>query len=279
MMTTPTFVSTTSLDYAELTPNFIVRVGNANAGTNRSGFSFDGGTSWFQGSAEPGGVTGGGTVAAAANASRVVWSPSGAAVNFSTNNGSSWTPSAGILSGARVGSDRVNPMKFYGFANGTFYVSVNGGANFTAAATGLPSGAKFKAVPGIEGDIWLAGGEGGLWRSTNSGASFTRVTNVEEANTIGFGMAAPGQSYMALYSSAQVNGVRGIFRSDNAGAGWVRINDDQHQYGSTDAAITGDPRVYGRVYIGANGRGIIFGDTYTVTYATGGVTYTQTGHF
>jgi xyloglucan-specific exo-beta-1,4-glucanase len=84
---------------------------------------------------------------------------------------------------------------------------------------------------------------------------------------------------MALYSSAQVNGVRGIFRSDNAGAGWVRINDDQHQYGSTDAAITGDPRVYGRVYIGANGRGIIFGDTYTVTYATGGVTYTQTGHF
>jgi hypothetical protein len=48
MMTTPTFVSTTSLDYAELTPNFIVRVGNANAGVNRSGFSFDGGTSWCQ---------------------------------------------------------------------------------------------------------------------------------------------------------------------------------------------------------------------------------------
>src|SRR5215475_12889837 len=148
MMGSPTFVSTTSLDYAELSPTFIVRVGNANAGTNRSGFSFDGGTSWFQGSTEPGGVTGGGTVAAAANAGRVVWSPAGAAVNFSTNNGSSWTPSAGIPSGARVGSDRVNPMKFYGFANGTFYLSTNGGANFTAAATGLPSNSKFKAVPG-----------------------------------------------------------------------------------------------------------------------------------
>ncbi len=259
MMTTPTFVSTTSLDYAELTPNFIVRVGNANAGVNRSGFSFDGGTSWFQG-AEPGGVSGGGTVAAAANASRVVWSPSGAAVHFSTNNGSSWTQSAGIPSGARVRSDRVNPMKFYGFANGTFYVSVNGGANFTAAATGLPSNSKFKAVPGREGDIWLAGAEGGLWRSTNSGASFTRITNVEEADTIGFGMAAPGQGYMALYSSAQVNGVRGIFRSTDTGATWVRINDDQHQYGSTNEAITGDPRVFGRVYIGANGRGIIYGE-------------------
>ena len=151
-------------------------------------------------------------------------------------------------------------MKFYGFANGTFYVSVNGGANFTAAATGLPPDSKFKAVPGREGDIWLAGGEGGLWRSTNSGASFTEVTSVEEADTIGFGMAAPGQSYMALYSSAQVNGVRGIFRSTDAGASWVRINDDQHQYGSTNAAITGDPRVFGRVYISTNGRGIIYGE-------------------
>jgi xyloglucan-specific exo-beta-1,4-glucanase len=260
MMGSPTFVSTTSLDYAELSPTFIVRVGNANAGTNRSGFSFDGGTSWFQGSTEPGGVTGGGTVAAAANATRVVWSPAGAQVNFSTNNGSSWTQSQGIPSGARVGSDRVNPMKFYGVANGTFYVSVNGGANFTAAATGLPTDSKFKAVPGREGDIWLAGAEGGLWRSTNSGASFTRVTSVEEADTIGFGMAAPGQSYMALYSSAQVNGVRGIFRSTDTGATWVRINDDLHQYGSTNAAITGDPRVFGRVYVSTNGRGIIYGE-------------------
>jgi hypothetical protein len=73
-------------------------------------------------------------------------------------------------------------------------------------------------------------------------------------------MAAPGQSYMALYSSAQVNGVRGIFRSTDAGASWVRINDDQHQYASTNAAITGDPRVFGRVYISTNGRGIIYGE-------------------
>jgi xyloglucan-specific exo-beta-1,4-glucanase len=260
MMTSPTFVSTTSLDYAELMPNFIVRVGNANAGTNNSGFSFDGGTSWFAGNTQPGGVNGGGTVAAAANGSRVVWSPSGAAVNFSTNNGSSWTQSTGVPAGALVGSDRVNPMKFYGLANGTFYVSTNGGANFTAAATGLPASAKFKAVPGREGDIWLAGGEGGLWRSTNSGTGFTQISNVEEADTIGFGKAAPGQSYPALYSSAQVNSVRGIFRSDDTGASWVRINDDRHQYGSTTAAITGDPRVYGRVYVSTNGRGIIYGE-------------------
>ena len=271
LFTSPNTSSSTSIDYAELMPNFIVRAGNVdrqfNPNVNRVGFSFDGGTSWFQGG-EPGGVTGGGTVAAAANASRVVWSPQGSAVHFSTNNGSSWTPSAGIPAGALVESDRVNPMKFYGFVNGTFHVSSNGGQSFTASpATGLPAAGapvRFKAVPGIEGDVWLAGGaEGaayGLWHSTNSGASFTRVATVEEADNIGFGMAAAGQSYPALYSSAQVGGVRGLFRSDDAGASWIRINDDAHQYASTSAAITGDPRVFGRVYVSTNGRGIILGE-------------------
>jgi hypothetical protein len=73
-------------------------------------------------------------------------------------------------------------------------------------------------------------------------------------------MAAPGQTYPALYASAQVGGVRGIYRSDDAGASWLRINDDQHQYGATSAAISGDPRVFGRVYVGTNGRGVIVGE-------------------
>jgi xyloglucan-specific exo-beta-1,4-glucanase len=83
---------------------------------------------------------------------------------------------------------------------------------------------------------------------------------VEEADTIGFGRPAPGRSYPALFTSAQLAGVRGVFRSDDAGRTWMRINDDQHQYAWTGAAITGDPRVYGRVYLATNGRGIIVGD-------------------
>src|SRR5436309_14600727 len=65
---------------------------------------------------------------------------------------------------------------------------------------------------------------------------------------------------MALYALATVDGVRGVFRSDDAGATWIRINDDQHQYGITNQPITGDPRIYGRVYFGTNGRGAIYGD-------------------
>ena len=126
----------------------------------------------------------------------------------------------------------------------------------------------FKAMPGIEGDVWLAGGaqgsDYGLYHSTDSGATFTKLSNVDQADVVGFGKAAPGQNYMALYISAQVNGVRGIFRSNDTGATWVRINDDAHQYGRTNMCITGDPRTYGRVYVGTNGRGIVYGDS-TVT--------------
>jgi xyloglucan-specific exo-beta-1,4-glucanase len=268
MMATPSF-GASSMDFAQLSPGFIVRVGNVNRtdnpSVNRAGFSFDGGANWFQASSEPGGTNGGGTVAAAADASRVLWAPPGATPSFSTNSGSSWTASTGLPSGAVVGSDRVNPMKFYGFAGGTFYVSTNGGASFTAATTtGLPATAQFKAVPGREGDVWLAGGSEtaayGLWHSTNSGATFTRNAGLEEADNIGFGMPASGQTYPALYTSAQAGGVRGIYRSTDAGATWTRINDAQHQYASTGGAITGDPRVFGRVYLSTNGLGIVYGE-------------------
>jgi hypothetical protein len=40
----------------------------------------------------------------------------------------------------------------------------------------------------------------------------------------------------------------------------VRINDAQHQWGNRFECIAGDPRIYGRVYVGTNGRGILYGD-------------------
>ncbi|MFF5157601.1 cellulose binding domain-containing protein [Streptomyces sp. NPDC000348] len=266
MFTQPNFTSTTSLDFAESDPNTVVRAGNLDSGPHIA-FSTDNGANWFAGT-DPSGVSGGGTVAAAADGSRFVWSPQGAGVHHTTGFGTSWTASSGIPAGAVVESDRVDPKTFYGFKSGTFYVSRDGGATFTASsATGLPAGdsVRFKALPGAKGDVWLAGGAGdgpyGLWHSTDSGATFTKLSNVGEADTVGFGKAAPGASYQTLFTSAEIGGVRGIFRSTDRGATWTRVNDDAHQWGWTGAAITGDPRVYGRVYVATNGRGVVYGDT------------------
>ncbi len=260
MHTNPVFSTTTSVDFAETVPSFVVRVGYGGANI---AFSTDGGANWSPASSPPGGASGG-TVAAAADGSRVLWS-SGPGAFFSTDHGTTWTASNGIPAGTRIRADRVNPTKFYGFANGTFYVSTDGGVTFVASSAVLPSvgSAYFKTVPGHEGDIWLAAGSSGLWHSINSGTSFTQVSQVTSADNIGFGMPAPQQKYVALYSSANVSGVAGLYRSDDGGITWVRINDNKHQYASTSASITGDPRVYGRVYVTTNGRGIIYGDINT----------------
>jgi hypothetical protein len=266
MFTQPNFTTTTSLDFAESNPNTVVRVGNLDSGPHIA-FSTDNGANWFAGT-DPSGVSGGGTVASAADGSRFVWSPEGAGVHHTTGFGTSWQASSGIPAGAIVESDRVDAKTFYGFKSGKFYVSTDGGATFKESpATGLPGGdsVRFKALPGGKGDVWLAGGatDGayGLWHSTDGGTSFTKLSDVEQADTIGFGKAAPGASYQTLFTSAKIGGVRGVFRSTDKGASWTRINDDAHQWGWTGAAITGDPRVYGRVYVSTNGRGVIYGDS------------------
>ena len=168
---------------------------------------------------------------------------------------------------AIVAADRVNPLLCYAYANGTLYVSVDGAVSFTASpASGLPThgSPRVKAAPGSAGDLWLAGGRTGsaygLWHSTDAGTTFARVCGVEQADNLGFGAAAPGKSYPALYTFAKVDGVRGIYRSDDVGQSWVRVNDDRHQWGNSQDAITGDPANWGRVYFSAGGRGIMYGD-------------------
>jgi hypothetical protein len=262
MFSNPTHGSSTALDFAELIPATIVRVGNG-ASIN-FGLSTDGGTSWNPAATQPAGVTAGGRVAINATGTRALWSPDGAGISYTLDSGATWTPSAGVPAGARVGSDRVNPNVFYAFSTGTFYVSNDGGGSFTATvSTGLPLSARFKAVPGFSGHLWLTGGETagiyGMWRSTDGGQTFHRIAAVQEADTIGFGKGAPGSPHPTLFTSAKIGGVRGIFRSDNIGVTWHRLNDSQHQFGWTGAAITGDPRIYGQVYVATNGRGVIVG--------------------
>lgn len=264
---------TADMDYAELAPGFIVRVASVNRAdapnARAIGYSRDGGANWYAGNSEPPGTSGGGEIALSARGDNLVWSTSDMGVYYSNNSGNSWSASRGVPAGAQVASDRADSGLFYALSGGNFYVSRDGGASFTQTnAVGLPASGDLdlKAMPGRAGEVWIAGGRAdggstGLWHSSDGGASFTKLANVEEASTIGFGKAAPGRDVMALYTSGKIGGKRGFFRSDDGGANWVRINDERHQYASTNAAISGDPRIFGRVYIGTNGYGVVYGDT------------------
>jgi hypothetical protein len=270
--------TTLGIAFAELLPNKLVKAHNsAPAGSPGSfgSLSIDGGVTWTAFASSPAGAAQGGsrTIAIAADGSNIVWSPRSAnaalGMFYSSNDGDSWTASSGgVPVGLSPVADRVNPAKFYAFDGlaGQVFVSSNGGAAFAAAATGLPTladwqlnSAELSAAPGHEGDLWLATGDGGLSRSTDSGATFTAVAAATKAYRVGFGKAAPGASYPAVFVWGTVNGVLGFFRSDDEGGTFSRINDDAHQFGWAHSVV-GDPRVYGRVYVGLEGRGIQYRD-------------------
>jgi photosystem II stability/assembly factor-like uncharacterized protein len=150
---------------------------------------------------------------------------------------------------------------FYAFdpASGTVLASTDAGDNFTARAINLPKAHGYlRAMPGHGGDVALASDDG-LFGSSDGGATFRQESNVQSAKRIGYGKPAPGQEYSTTYIIGTVAGVYGFYRSDDRGTAWLRINDDQHQYGGI-TCITGDPRVYGRVYVGSSNRGILYGE-------------------
>jgi photosystem II stability/assembly factor-like uncharacterized protein len=276
MFENPLCGGTSSLDFAELAPTDFARVGNGGDNKQRGAWSTDSGATWTQFGSEPAHSNGTGSIAVSADGKILVWAARDAVPAFSLDHGASWKTSEGAPDptkvpdwapvNIRVASDRVNPKKFYlvDVKAGTTFASNDGGAHFVGTTHGLPGLAEYqltsgfmRAAPGIEGDVWISTGKE-LYHSTDSGKTYSAVI-VQESHSIGFGKAAPGKTYPALYLIGKVADVSGFFRSDDGGSNWQRINDDQHQFG-TVGEIIGDPRIYGRVYLGTGGRGILYGD-------------------
>ncbi|MEU4765881.1 RICIN domain-containing protein [Actinosynnema sp. NPDC023794] len=253
----PRFSNTTGIDFAQAEPNVVVRVGYG--GEERGAYSTDGGATWTPFDGAPVSAAGGGTVAISTDGGTVVWTASGQVPYVSTDRGKTWTASSGLPAGTAVVADRSAADTFYALSGGTLFASTDGGKTFAARAGGL-GGGRLKAAPGKAGDLWIADG-GGLSRSTDGGVSFQELGSVRGAAAVGFGKAAPGAGYHTLYLIGTVDDATGIFRSTDGGAAWVRINDDRNQFGgAVGGVITGDPEVYGRVYVGTNGRGVLYGD-------------------
>lgn len=264
-MLNPNCGNNTSIDFAEHEPLFMVRVFGGRP--VNAAYSTDGGTSWtFFKSGPRHGMYG--KIAVSPNAKTVVWTaapgpwsgPSRVA-QVTHDRGESWKACRGLKAGWQVISDRVDPQHFYAFSpqQGHIYVSADAGVSFHRMDRQFPrGGAALRSTPGQAGDLWLASSQG-LYYCRAYGAAVSKISNIDSARQIGFGRAAPGLNYPAIFVVGRLNGVYGFYRSDDAGATWVRINDYQHQFFTIDA-ITGDPRIYGRVYLGTSGRGIIYGD-------------------
>jgi photosystem II stability/assembly factor-like uncharacterized protein len=276
----PHFGNTNSVACAENKPEIIVRVGRASGsrGGGDIGYSLDGGRTWRPTAAKPQSNSSLGWIAVSADGAAWIWTPQRSAAYLTLDGGATWTECKGLPSNTRVIADNVNPKTFYVMAlfDGKLFVSTDGGASFIEQTLTLPDGLpqrggnrgdsrggqdRLYAAPGREGDLWLAAFNG-LYHSIDAGKIFARLDGVKEIHAFGFGKEPPGKDYSALYLVGVVDGVRGVFRSDDIAKTWVRINDDQHQWGLV-LHVTGDPKKYGRVYVGTHGRGTIYGDPVT----------------
>ncbi len=274
----PRVGTTIGLDFAKLAPGNVVRVGTRSAATAASVlyYSTDQGLNWTRTATMNGS---GGQLALSADGRVLLHTPTnGASSSFpvadntlvyrSTDNGATWTTATGVpttLTSARPVADAVNASKFYlhNTNTGDMLVSTDGGVSFAVAGNvGATGGSKIiRAVQGREGHLWVALYNGGLARSVNSGTTFIKLANVTRCDAVGFGKAAPGASYEALYIYGTVGGVVGIYRSNDQGASWIRINDEAHEYGGPGNGqfVMGDLNTYGRVYMSTAGRGIVYG--------------------
>jgi photosystem II stability/assembly factor-like uncharacterized protein len=274
----PAAGSNRSIDFAELNPGLVVRVADGDAAKTHALISLDNGKTWADMPSSPPIVThdvdgwyAPGRIAVSAKGGQMVWVTGKGDAYYSLDRGQSWAASKGFpqVKGRSfpVFSDRSTEGVFYVYdaSAGAMLVSADGGASFRDFVKGLPvlepwrPVAQPRAVPGRLRDIWLPTPQG-LFHSSDPKSSFKQLADISDASAVGFGKSAPGQSYPAVYIWGRYKGVWGIFRSDDAGASWVRINDDAHQYGGgMGGQVIGDPRQYGLVYITTSGRGVVMG--------------------
>lgn len=284
MYAQPTFSNLNSLDWAGQKQNIILRVGssglNDTDGCSQGAYSTDGGIGWTKFPTCIPGInattTDSGIITIDASGKYIVWSseesyqavPSQTGPWSSSDFGETWVAPTGLtVQTANISADRVQPKTFYSFTSGVWYVSKDGGLSYKASnatSVGLPAGAG--AVPVVNfdkaGEVWLPLGALGIYHTTNFGAKWTKIGPAginPEFFTVGGPAPHASTPALFLWGKASTSSVTGLYRSDDNAATWVRINDDQHQYGGP-TLIQGDPQVYGRVFIGTGGRGIVRAD-------------------
>ncbi|MCZ6670934.1 MAG: hypothetical protein O6947_07885, partial [Acidobacteria bacterium] len=225
-----------------------------------------------------------------------------------TNGGDNWTQitGGGILNGKNISGVAargntivisVNIADSFTFGNVGIFRSTNGGATFTqisvgdGTATGLPGGVAndLAGDPASSGTLYtsiifapIVGGLNGIYRSTDTGATWTKVSNAamdllilnNATNNLEMSAGASGQVYAGIINDGQL---AGLFRSGNGGATWVEMdlpvtNEDGVDIGlqpsvkpggqgSIHFSILADPGDANIVYLGGDRQPRAFGDT------------------
>ena len=265
-------------------------------------YSTDAGKTWqvfpsFPPFATEGGI--GGTIAAS-SPTNIVWAPADNFTPYYTKDGGvTWNPVvlpdvsdwhdfhfAYYLDKTTVTADRVLPNTFYMYYNGV-YKTTDGGDTWSKVHDG-----EISPLSGFNSQLQIGAGrsrqsvfhrrpvelpEGmshpapeGFYRSTDGGATWTVVPNVLEVFNYGFGAPAHPGDYPSIYIVGFVDNVYGIWQSDDNASSWSQIGVWPNESLDSIKTISGDPDIYGQVYVGFAGSGY--------AYLPGGTAPTEVNH-
>jgi hypothetical protein len=275
-MFSPTSENNRSVDFAQAAPGILARTSDECA---TGGYvSTDGSVTWrpFGPAPRRAGSNGrygpAGDIAVSTQGSFLVWAPEKQPALWSGDRGRTWAECKGWPETRDVAlkpvADRTVDGVFYVHdrPNGVIFVSVDGGRSFSPNVEGLPKlqgwqSAQLVCAPGLVRDLWLALPDV-LAHIPGADKPMKVIRTVVEPWLVAVGKAADEAAYHSLYVWGKVKvGSKvseGLFRSDDVGTTFIRIDDDRHRYGML-MSLAADPLEHGTVYLAPHGRGIVYG--------------------
>lgn len=252
--TDPWWASAVSVDFAGNDVTKVVRAGKA-TGSPQLALSSDGGATWAVVNAS-GTTAADGTVAYSADGDVILWSTLNEGVLALRDQGK--LENVTLPASSVIASDKNNNTVFYAGSGATFYVSTDGAATFTESPLANATEIRHIAAhPAVAGEVW-ASTDAGIFHSTNFGQSFSPLpSSPSNAHAVSVGKGDGAAWNLYVFG----NGDEGkkLYASADGGSSWVDIQ-GSYSFGAIDgAALVGSANEANMVYVGTNGRGVMYG--------------------
>jgi hypothetical protein len=126
--------------------------------------------------------------------------------------------------------ERTNPANNVDFSDSPTYIDPTSGFSNSGAGDRYVAGRTTSLAAAPNGDLYVGAADGGVWKSTNGGATWQPTTDSQGTLSIGALLVVPGVSGYTVYagtgeantSSDSYAGI-GVLASTNGGATWSRV--------------------------------------------------------
>ena len=264
---------TYDLVYSVNRPFDLVRVGGKrDAEVNMVASSTDGGLTWQELTTFPDDKIPLQVAIAANNPQQFIIVRSEGQPVQTSDGGKTWQQVAGLPDGMQgpwnwnhpLAADGVNPNRFYYYAGGTLYRSIDGGITFTEVNSSLPTVEHhvLKTFPGIGNELWLSLDDRGLWVSHDGGFNFSPIERIKYSRLFTWGKSKMNNPSKLLYLYGEI-GDRGagLFRSSDLGQTWQKLDAIplyKNDPAKTILVLEASQQDSGLVFLGTDGRGIYY---------------------